>query len=545
MQMTLDARWIDDAMADRNSGASTIIAVQTSDPERSRQLTTRLVSLFPAAFYQFRPWNGLEMWMQREQSFARVEAPQPDDDSAAREDLRDLGSALRHMEKVMRVERAGKTAFVLRDLDRTTDSDTRNAILVDAFRSWATDNRILAKGSVICLITTDPATVLDRGTLDSVILARPEEASDSERLSLVQGFVADVRERLDSNAIHALASAARGLNLHQAGVVLRKAYAPAEKLTIEDVKHHKADYIRRSDVLEIEEPSVSFLDVGGYEPVKEMVRQTLIAPLNDAGGVKRAALPLPRGLLLFGPGGTGKTLFAKSLARETNLPFINLKTEDIFSQYLGVSGQRLRDAIRMAEAAAPGIVFIDEIDRFGSRSGSGTDGASQETQRVFSQMLEWLGNAERKSIIVGTTNVPHHLDPVFVRPGRFSACIPFLYPDRVAREQILSIHLGLARAGDPRRPEMDETDVRRAIPAIAAETEFYAGCDLEELVIRAKQRFFNDKSARALTGHHLLSAHKDYRIDVESRRETETQYRKLGGVFASSVDMLRSLGAQS
>lgn len=273
MQMKLDATWIDDALADRNSGASTVITVQTSDPERSRQLTTRLVELFPASFYQFRPWIGLEMWMQKEQSFAKVEPSQPTDEFAARDDLRDLGAALRHMDKVMRIERAGKTAFVLRDLDKTTDSNARNAVLVDALRYWSTDNRILAKGSVICLIATDPATVLDRGTLDSIILARPEVASDSERLSLVQGFVTEIRDRMDSNAIHGLASAARGLNLHQAAVVLRKSYAPNQKLTIEDVKHHKADYIRRSDVLEIEEPTVGFQDVGGYEPVKEMVRQ--------------------------------------------------------------------------------------------------------------------------------------------------------------------------------------------------------------------------------------------------------------------------------
>ena len=544
MQLILDSQWIDDAMADRNSGASTIIAVQTADPMRSRQLIERLATLFPASFYQFRPWTGLEMWMQKEQCFARVEAPPALDDSATRDDLRDLGLALHHMEKVMRAERAGKTAFLLRDLD-TMDANTRNTVLVDALRCWAVDNRILAKGSVICLIAAEPATALDQGTLGSAILAKPDVSSDRERLSLVENFVADVQGRFDSNILQALSSAARGLNLHQASVVLRKSYAPEGKLSVEDLKHHKADYIRRSDVLEIEEPSVSFLDVGGYEPVKAMVRRTLIAPLQQADRAKSSALPLPRGLLLFGPAGTGKTLFAKSLARETNLPFINLKTEDIFSQYLGVSGQRLRDAIRMAEAAAPGIVFIDEIDRFGTRSGSGSDGASQETQRVFAQMLQWLGDGERKSIIVGTTNVPHHLDPVFVRPGRFSACIPFLYPDRVAREQILGIHLGLAREGDPRRPEMDERAVRQVVPTIAAETEFYAGCDLEELIIRAKQNFFNDAGARVMDGRHLTAAHKDYRINVEARRETETHYRELGGVFASSVDLLRSLGGQS
>ena len=412
-------------------------------------------------------------------------------------------------------------------------------------RCWAIDNRIIAKGSVICLIAAEPTAALDQGTLNSTILARPDISSDKERLSLVEGFVEEVRTRLDSNAIQAMASAARGLSLHQASVVLRKSYAPAEKLTIEDLKHHKADYIRRSDVLEIEEPAVCFLDVGGYEPVKEMVRRTLILPLQQTDRARMAALPLPRGLLLFGPAGTGKTLFAKSLARETNLPFINLKTEDIFSRYLGESGQRLRDAIRMAEAAAPGIVFIDEIDRFGSRSGSGADGASQETQRVFAQMLEWLGNSERKSIIVGTTNVPNHLDPAFVRPGRFSACIPFLYPDQIAREQILGIHLGLARKDDSRRPVMDEKEIRRVLPTIAAATEFYAGCDLEELVIRAKQNFFNDSKASAMNGNHVLAAHRDYRINVDTRTETEQRYRELGGVFASSVDLLQALGSRA
>lgn len=539
MPATLDATWIDDALADRQSGASTIVVVHTADPMRSRQLIDRLVATFPTGLYQYRPWSGLETWMARERMFARVEPAPPVDDAGLREDLRDVGAAFRHMEKVMRAERAGKTAFVVRDLD-TQEAKSRNGTPVDALRFWATDNRLLAKGSIIFWIAADPSEALDRGTLESAILARPDISSEVERLSMVRTFAEDIGLRLDENSVRAISSATRGLSLHQTSVVFRKSYAPAGKLLIEDLKHHKADYIRRSDVLEIEEPAVSFADVGGYEAVKEMVRRTLVNPLQQVERAKKASLPLPRGLLLFGPAGTGKTLFAKSLARETNLPFVNLKTEDIFSQYLGESGRRLGDAIRMAEAAAPAIVFIDEIDRFGSRAGSGTDGASQETQRVFAQMLEWLGNSERKSIIVGTTNVPQHLDPAFIRPGRFSACVPFLYPDQKAREQILAIHLGLARAGDVRRPLMQEADVRKAIPVVAAGTNYYAGCDLEELVIRAKQNFFSDTQATAMIAQHLLDAFRDYRIDIEIRIETEAHYHKLGGVFASSLDLLRS-----
>ena len=89
---------------------------------------------------------------------------------------------------------------------------------------------------------------------------------------------------------------------------------------------------------------------------------------------------------------------------------------------------------------------------------------------------------------------------------------------------------------------MDERDVKQAMATIAGQTDFYAGCDLEELVIRAKQNFFNDASAQALNSRHLLAAHRDYRVNVETRRETETHYRELGGVFASSVDLLNSLG---
>lgn len=539
MPATLDSKWIDDALADRQSGASTVVVVHTADPERARQLIDRLVTIFPAGFYQFRPWNGLETWIAREQKFEKVESVPPVDDAGLREDLSDLGVALRHMEKIMRAERAGKVAFVLRDMD-TQDAKSRNGSLVDALRFWATDKRLLAKNSTIFLIAANPSEALDESTLESSILARPDISSEAERMSLVQDFAAKTSLHVNENAVRTISAATRGLSLHQTGVVLLKSYAPAGKLLIEDLKHHKADYIRRSDVLEIEEPAVSFADVGGYEAVKEMVRRTLVNPLQQAERAKKAALPLPRGLLLFGPAGTGKTLFAKSLARETNLPFVNLKTEDIFSQYLGESGRRLGDAIRMAEAAAPAIVFIDEIDRFGSRAGSGSDGASQETQRVFAQMLEWLGNSERKSIIVGTTNVPQHLDPAFIRPGRFSACVPFLYPDQKAREQILAIHLGLARAGDARRPLLQEADVRKAIPVVAAGTNYYAGCDLEELVIRAKQNFFSDTRATEMTAQHLLDAFRDYRIDIKIRSETEAHYHKLGGVFASSLDLLRS-----
>ena len=334
--------------------------------------------------------------------------------------------------------------------------------------------------------------------------------------------------------------------MHQTEAVIYKAYHTAKAqrhdgVDLDTVKAFKADFIRRSDMLEIEDPSIGFADVGGYEGVKKMVQRNLVRALQHRERADRAALPLPRGILIYGPPGTGKTLFAKALARETNLPFINLKTENLFSKYLGESGQRVRDAIHLVEQASPAIVFVDEIDRFGNRKSGQMDSASQETSRVFAQMLEWLGDPNRKSIIVGTTNVPEQLDPAFLRPGRFSYVVPFLYPNQEARKQILDMHLGLA--GSRRKPLMDEAAVRAAIPQIAAETEFYAGADLEELVIRAKQNFFDD-SVDAMTAAHLTAAHRDYRISTDERRGLADQYKSLGTTFANSVTLLEELERQ-
>jgi transitional endoplasmic reticulum ATPase len=250
-----------------------------------------------------------------------------------------------------------------------------------------------------------------------------------------------------------------------------------------------------------------------------------------------AALPLPRGLLLYGPPGTGKTLFAKALAKETALPFIHLRTENLFSQFLGVSGQRFSQAIRLAEQSAPAIVFIDEIDRFGCRTAGGVDGASQETRRVFSQMLEWLGDANRKSIIVGTTNIPELLDPAFTRPGRFSSLIPVLYPNRVARLQILRAQLGVV--GNRPKPRMDEADVSRVLPHVAQETAFSTGADLELLVFRSKQMFFDSRDPH-LTAKHMLAALAEHSVPTENCRFQLEEYRKLGNCFAQTLKDFQS-----
>lgn len=541
---TFDIRWLENAMMEVLCSASAVVTAQTVDLHRNRQLEKYLVGLFGQHVYRFHPWKGLEKWEAKRENFAPVTAPVDSNYGAGLEnELKDLQGALRFMDGQLKRE---KSALILSGLDQPEGNSVKNLDALNAVRSWAQDGDILAKKSVVCWVTSRPLLAMDEVTLGMSVLARPELASDSERREIICAFARKSGVRLAEQELNALTLATAGLTLHQTDVVIYKAYRAAKAskrdgVDLETVKKFKADFIRRSDILEIEDPSVGFDDVGGYSGVKRMVQRNLVRALQQRERAVRAALPLPRGILIFGPPGTGKTLFAKALARETNLPFINLKTENLFSKYLGESGQRVRDAIHMVEQASPAIVFVDEIDRFGSRKSGQGDSASQETSRVFAQMLEWLGDANRKSIIVGTTNVPGDLDPAFLRPGRFSYVIPFLYPNQQARQQILEMHLGLV--GSRPKPVMAESAIRPVISKIAAESEFYTGADLEEMVTRAKQNFFDD-TVDAMTAQHLQAAHRDYRINTDDRRGLAERYKTLGSAFANSVALLEELEKQ-
>jgi SpoVK/Ycf46/Vps4 family AAA+-type ATPase len=541
---TFDIKWLENAMMEVLCSASAVVTAQTVDFHRNRQLEKYLVGLFEQHVYRFHPWKGLEKWETKRDNFAPVTAPVDSNYGAGLEnELKDLQGALRFMDGQLKRE---KTALILSGLDQPEGNSVKNIDALNAVRAWAQDGDILAKKSVVCWVTSRPLLAMDEVTLGMSVLARPELASDADRREIICAFARKSGVRLAEQELNALTLATAGLTLHQTDVVIYKAYRAAKAskhdgVDLETVKKFKADFIRRSDILEIEDPSVGFDDVGGYAGVKRMVQRNLVRALQQRERAVRAALPLPRGILIFGPPGTGKTLFAKALARETNLPFINLKTENLFSKYLGESGQRVRDAIHMVEQASPAIVFVDEIDRFGSRKSGQGDSASQETSRVFAQMLEWLGDANRKSIIVGTTNVPGDLDPAFLRPGRFSYVIPFLYPNQQARQQILEMHLGLI--GSRAKPVMVEGAVRSVISQIAAETDFYTGADLEELVTRAKQNFFDD-TVDAMTAQHLQAAHRDYRINTDDRRGLAERYKTLGSAFANSVSLLEELEQQ-
>jgi transitional endoplasmic reticulum ATPase len=191
----------------------------------------------------------------------------------------------------------------------------------------------------------------------------------------------------------------------------------------------------------VETPDVTWDDIGGLEPIKEKLKEAVEWPLKHEALFAQAKTRPPKGILLHGSPGTGKTLLAKALAHESQVNFISVKGPELMSKYVGESERGIRDVFRKAKQAAPTILFFDEIDSLVPRRGSGGD--SMVTERVISQFLtEMDGLEELKGVLVlAATNRMDLVDSALLRPGRFDLLLELPLPDEKAREVIFRIHL--------------------------------------------------------------------------------------------------------
>ena len=225
----------------------------------------------------------------------------------------------------------------------------------------------------------------------------------------------------------------------------------------------------------VEVPNVRWNDVGGLDEIKQRLREAVEWPLVHPDLFESLRLTPPKGAMVCGPPGCGKTLIAKALATEAGVNFVSVKGPELLSMYVGESERGLRDVFRKARQAAPSIIFFDEIDALASaRSHGGND--SGVGARVLSQLLTELdGIEELKGVFVlAATNRPDLLDPALLRPGRFDIQLEIPLPDRASREQIFAIHLR-------HRPVQQETTAAW----LADQTEGFTGAQIEGVCRRA------------------------------------------------------------
>jgi len=528
----LDSSWIESGLEKLRSKFSNLVFFETDDPERYSQLLRCLPNYHDYRrhfLYQYDRWTGLCRYDLQKNRFHPVNmgdgdryAVQTAQKTGMNPSLRDVSQALRHVDRELK---SRPCIFLLKDMESSQGtSQDRDPSVVAALRAWARDSEMAYQRSAVICFSARPELVVDDYTKQLAAIVKVDLGNDTERASVIRRVLYELGENDDqvNGDLGRLARLTAGLNLHQLKSVLLECYSRRGNLHAQEVAQLKADWITRQGIVDIVEPQGDFNTVGGYEYVKEFVKKNIIDVLAEPERALRFGVPLPRGVLLFGPPGTGKTIFAKALAGETNLPFINLKTENLFAPHLGESGRLFARAIEIAEKNAPAIVFVDEIDRFGRRRSSSNDGASEETRRVFNQILEWLGDKNRKSILVGTTNRPDDLDPALTRAGRLDCKIPLLYPDEEARADILRIHLGLTGACPP-IPTDDPGLVEERILWMVSKTDSFSGAELEYLAQIIRRNAFNRK-AEFVGREDFLGALEHFSIDYDKRKKEVEDY---------------------
>ena len=253
----------------------------------------------------------------------------------------------------------------------------------------------------------------------------------------------------------------------------------------------------KAKMLEGGKVKTTFSDVAGVEEAKEEV-QEVVDFLRDPSKFQKLGGKIPTGILMTGSPGTGKTLLAKAIAGEAEVPFFTISGSDFVEMFVGVGASRVRDLFEQAKKQAPCIVFIDEIDAVGRHRGAGMGGGHDEREQTLNQLLVEMDGFEDNQgiIIVAATNRPDVLDPALLRPGRFDRQVVVPLPDIRGREQILKVHMKKVPIAD----DVEASFIARGTPG-------FSGADLANLVNEAA--LVAARTAKKLVGMEQLEYAKD------------------------------------
>lgn len=269
--------------------------------------------------------------------------------------------------------------------------------------------------------------------------------------------------------------------------------------------------------------TVRFSDVAGCDEAKEDV-QEVVDFLKDPSKYQRLGGHIPRGILLVGSPGTGKTLLAKAIAGEAGVPFFSISGSDFVEMFVGVGASRVRDMFETAKKNAPCIIFIDEIDAVGRQRGAGLGGGNDEREQTLNQMLVEMDGFETGTnvIVVAATNRPDVLDPALMRPGRFDRQVVVPLPDIRGREQILAVHMKKIPLG---------ADVQTDV--LARGTPGFSGADLANLVNEAAL-FAARRNGRVVEMHDFELAKDKIMMGAERKSMVMTEDERRNTAYHES-----------
>ncbi len=472
-----------------------LIAIETVEEERVRALVHEVAVDLNLPMFEWSLTDGFHRYA-----------------GAAIGETRDPLAVLRHIESIA----AHDAIYLLKDLAPHLTSPTMSRPLRDlAQRLMSTRSAVILAGDPIEL-PKDLEALAVRFTLE---LPDPDELRDLVRT--VIGAVS-ARQRvtveLTRDDAQQLVQALSGLTLNQARQVIAQAVVGDGRLTADDIHtviRAKGEMIERGGILEFFPLEENEFQLGGFARLKTWLESARVGFSPEAQALN---LEAPKGILLVGVQGCGKSLAAKFVAREWQLPLLKLDAGRLYEKYVGESEKNFRKATSLAEAMAPVVLWIDEVEKVFAQGGSAeADGGL--SQRLFGAFLTWLQEKEREVFVVGAANDLTSVPPELLRKGRFDEIFFVDLPTAEERAGIFSIHLAL------RKQDVSKFD----LTALAGATEGFSGAEIEQVVVSALYRSLQRK--QPLTDVALIeSACSTVPLSV-ARAEDIAEVREVGRRF--------------
>jgi len=396
-----------------------------------------------------------------------------------------------------------------------------------------------------CLIMVSPVSTLPPD-LEKVVTIVDFALPDEEEIrSLLDGMVemnkesGRIRVVATEDDLERLTKAAVGLTLAEAENAFARAMVNDGELSGGDVDvilEEKRQTIRKSGVLEFVRSEGSLDGVGGLENLKRWLKKREGAWLDAA---KAWGLPEPKGVLITGVPGCGKSLTAKCVAGAWGLPLLRLDVGRVFAGLVGSSEQNMRSAIRTAEAIAPCVLWVDEIEKGFAGAAGGSSGDSGTGQRVFGTFLTWLQDKTRPVFVIATANNIDHLPPEFLRKGRFDEIFFVDLPTTIEREQIWNLHLSKHYVGTLAAKKGVAVE-DGLVASLAKASEGYSGAEIEQAVISALFDAYADR--RPLEDDDLLRAIENMVPLAVTQVEAITRIREWANVRAVAATAAEHAG---
>ena len=387
-----------------------------------------------------------------------------------------------------------ETFIVLKDVH----SEINNPKIIALLKKIAENNLYNDDYSATIFILSE-TTVIPRELENYITVFDIPLPTTSEILTIINEFIADLEIKVEQDTINDIALSFKGLNEFQIKQILNLAYQDGGCIDKEDkllILREKEQFIKKSGMLEIVNFSETINDIGGLENLKEWLARKAKVFSNLDKAIK-FGVDVPKGIMIIGMPGCGKSLTAKATASLFKIPLVRLDVGRLLGKYVGESEENMRKALKLSEAISPCVLWIDEIEK--AFAGVGGDGGGNDvTTRLFGQFLTWMQEKENTVFIVATANDISSMPPEFLRKGRYDELFFVDLPNGEERRKILDIHLKKRKKW------------KRGIDSIALikETEGFNGADLEAVVKDTIEMAFID-GKESITIEDLLKSVKD------------------------------------